>query len=70
MRLGKILGVVTGTASILATTSYWYVFVAGAPQLAPPQMETNIGLTFELQTFNSDTTGEVPTSGLILPSGE
>ena len=70
MRLGKILGVVTGTASILAMTSYWYVFVASAPQLAPPQMETNIGLTFELQTFNCGTTGEVPTYGLILPSGE
>jgi hypothetical protein len=33
-------------------------------------METNIGLTFELQTFNSGTTGEVLTYGLILPSGE
>jgi hypothetical protein len=70
MRLGKILGVVTGTASILATTSYWYVFVAGAPQLAPPQMKTNTGLTFELQTFNSGIISEVPIYGLILPSGE
>ncbi|MEW5861160.1 MAG: hypothetical protein AB1861_27915 [Cyanobacteriota bacterium] len=61
MRSGKILGVFTGTAAILATTSYWYVFVAGASQLAPPQMETNTGLTFELQTFNSGTTGEVLT---------
>ncbi|MFE1748042.1 hypothetical protein [Coleofasciculus sp. H7-2] len=54
MRFGKILG----------------VFVAGAPQLAPPQVEANTGLTFELQTFKSAAIGEVPTYCLILPFAE
>ncbi|MER3493039.1 MAG: esterase [Mastigocladus sp. ERB_26_2] len=53
-------------ATLLAT-GYWYVFIAGVPQLDPPQVEKNTGLSFELKTFNSKAMGEVRQYGLILP---
>lgn len=40
-----------GTLLLLGSTAYWYVFVAGAPQLDPPPVEKNTGLTFQLETF-------------------
>ncbi|AFY91265.1 alpha/beta hydrolase [Chroococcidiopsis thermalis] len=69
LRFGKILGILAGTIAFLAATGYWYIFIAGAPQLDPPQVERNTGLTFQLETFNSKAMGEVRTYGLILPPG-
>ncbi len=57
----------TGVAAIFLSTGYWYVFIAGAPQLDPPQVEKNTGLSFEIKTFNSKAMGEVRQYGLILP---
>jgi hypothetical protein len=31
--LGKVLGIGAGTILLLGATGYWYVFIAGAPQL-------------------------------------
>ncbi|GAC1469654.1 MAG: hypothetical protein NVSMB70_14740 [Chamaesiphon sp.] len=54
---------------IFAATGYWYVFIAGAPQLDPPQVTTNTGLKFQLKTYKSTVMGEDRTYGLILPPG-
>lgn len=67
MKISKILAICVGTVAILAASGYWYVFVAGAPQLDPPQVERKTGLKFELKTFNSAAIGGVRTYGLILP---
>ena len=69
MKISKILAICAATVAILAAGGYWYVFVAGAPQLDPPQVERNTGLKFELKTFNSAAMGGVRTYGLILPPG-
>lgn len=58
-----------GTLAILLGSGYWYVFIAGAPQLDPPQVEKNTGLTFQLKTYHSAAMGEIRTYGLILPPG-
>ena len=66
----KVLGIVAATVATLAAVGYWYVFIAGAPQLDPPA--TNVpdsGMTFSLQSFNSKAMGEVRQYGLILPPG-
>ena len=65
----KILLVSVGTLAILLGSGYWYVFIAGAPQLDPPQVEKNTGLTFQLKTYHSAAMGENRTYGLILPPG-
>lgn len=69
MKLRSLLLVVgAAAATILAASAYWYVFVAGAPQLDPPATSTaNTGMTFQLKTFNSKAMGEVRQYGLILP---
>ncbi|MBE9225083.1 esterase family protein [Phormidium sp. LEGE 05292] len=67
MKLGKILTIFSLTLAILAASGYWYVFIAGAPQLDPPKAEANTGLKFELKTYKSAAMGEVRTYGLILP---
>ena len=46
---------------------YWYVFVAGAPQLDPPEAMANTGLNFQLVTFDSPAMNEVRTYGVVLP---
>lgn len=46
---------------------YWYVFVAGAPQFDAPTIQPNTGLTFQLETFDSQAMGMVRQYGLILP---
>ena len=51
-RWSNILLAGTGVAAIFLLTGYWYVFIAGAPQLDPPQVEKNTGLSFEIKTFN------------------
>lgn len=69
IRFKKILMVGVGTLAILLGSGYWYVFIAGAPQLDPPQVEKNTGLTFQLKTYHSAAMGEIRTYGLILPPG-
>jgi enterochelin esterase-like enzyme len=59
-----------GTIAFLAGAGYCYVFIAGAPQLDPPQInQKDSGMTFQLKTFNSKAMGEVRQYGLILPPG-
>lgn len=60
---------IVGAISILIAGGYYYVFVLGAPQLDPPQEETNTGLKFQLETFNSQAMGTVRNYGVILPPG-
>jgi len=59
----------TGVVALLSGAGYWYVFIAGAPQLDPPEVEANTGLSFQLESFNSKAMGEVRQYGLILPPG-
>lgn len=69
-RYTKVLGIAAATIATLAGVGYWYVFIAGAPQLDPPA--TNVpdsGMTFSLQSFKSIAMGEVRQYGLILPPG-
>ncbi|MDF5714207.1 MAG: alpha/beta hydrolase-fold protein [Rhizonema sp. NSF051] len=65
----KILtGIGAATLTLLVGAGYWYVFIAGAPQLDPPP--TNVAgseMTFKLETFNSKAMGEVRRYGVILP---
>jgi enterochelin esterase-like enzyme len=68
MKLAKLLLTSIGTLLFLSGAGYWYVFIAGAPQLDPPV--TNVAgsdLSFKLETFNSKTMGGVRQYGLILP---
>ncbi|WP_427159165.1 alpha/beta hydrolase [Aliinostoc sp. HNIBRCY26] len=67
LRWSNILLASIAVMTTLLATSYWYVFIAGVPQLDPPQVEKNTGLSFELKTFNSQAMGEVRQYGLILP---
>lgn len=67
MRFQRILSVGIITLAILAGSGYWYVFVAGAPQLDPPAVEAHTGLSFQIKTFNSRAMGGVRQYGLILP---
>ncbi|MBW4685509.1 MAG: esterase family protein [Komarekiella atlantica HA4396-MV6] len=67
LRWSNILLAGMAIVATLLATGYWYVFIAGAPQLDPPQVEKNTGLSFELKTFNSKAMGEVRQYGLILP---
>lgn len=66
----KILGIFVVTVASVAAAGYWYVFIAGAPQLDPPIVSTaGTDMTFQLKTFNSKAMGEVRQYGLILPPG-
>ncbi|HLO47975.1 MAG TPA: alpha/beta hydrolase-fold protein [Kamptonema sp.] len=67
--MGKVLAIGAGIIILLGGAGYWYVFVAGAPQLDPPQVETDTELTFELKTYKSAAMGSDRTYGLILPPG-
>jgi len=70
LKYGNILGIGAATVIVLAGVGYWYVFIAGAPQLDPPA--TNVAashMTFSLQSFNSTAMGTVRQYGLILPPG-
>lgn len=55
------------TLLVLVGGGYWYVFVAGTPQLDPPAIETDTGLSFQLESFESQAMGEVREYGVILP---
>lgn len=52
-----------------AAIGYWYVMVAGAPQLDPPKAEQQTGLTFQVQSFPSPAMGEQRRYGVVLPPG-
>jgi len=67
---GKAL-VLIGAAALAgaAAIGYWYVMVAGAPQLDPPKAEQQTGLTFQVQSFPSPAMGEERHYGVVLPPG-
>ncbi|MGE5655881.1 MAG: alpha/beta hydrolase [Actinomycetota bacterium] len=65
----KLVVIGAGALLLLGGTGYWYVFIAGAPQLDPPPVEANTGLNFELKTYQSAAMGEQRSYGLILPPG-
>lgn len=67
MKLKRILVTGVGVVVLLGAAGYWYTFIAGAPQLDPPGMGANTGLTFELESFNSQAMRSVRQYGLILP---
>ncbi|BAZ66923.1 MAG: esterase family protein [Pelatocladus maniniholoensis HA4357-MV3] len=69
MKLSKIVIGIISAIAILAIGGYWYVFILGAPQLDPPQQQTNTELKFQLETFNSQAMGKVRQYGIILPPG-
>lgn len=69
-RFRNILLVLGATVTTLAAAGYWYVFIAGAPQLDPPVISTaGTGMTFQLKSFDSKAMGTVRQYGLILPPG-
>lgn len=55
--------------TIAATGGYWYVFIAGVPQLDPPPAESNTGLNFQVETFTSQAMGTERSYGIVLPPG-
>ncbi len=65
----KLLLGFAGAALIVGSGAYWYVFVAGAPQLDPPQTEQNTGLTFQVETVASAVMGDLREYGVVLPPG-
>lgn len=68
MKLKKLLLAGVGTILLLSGAGYWYVFVAGAPQLDAPQINVKgSDMTFQVESFNSKAMGEVRQYGLILP---
>ncbi|NMG11534.1 alpha/beta hydrolase-fold protein [Brasilonema sp. UFV-L1] len=67
MKLSKVLIGVASAIAILTAAGYWYVFILGAPQVDPPQEQTNTGLKFQLETFNSQAMGTQRQYGVILP---
>ncbi|BAY76037.1 putative esterase [Nostoc linckia NIES-25] len=69
MKNSKFLISLIGAIALLTAVGYYYVFILGAPQLDPPQKETNTGLKFQLTSFNSQAMGTVRNYGVILPPG-
>ncbi len=53
----------------LGVSGYWYVFIAGAPQIDPPKAAKDTGLTFQVKTFQSQSMESVRNYGLVLPPG-
>ncbi|BAY15433.1 putative esterase [Anabaenopsis circularis NIES-21] len=68
MKISKIFLSLAGAIAILSTTTYYYVFILGAPQLDPPQKQADTGLKFQIETFNSQAMGTVRQYGVILPT--
>jgi predicted peptidase len=64
-----ILIVSTIALSSITAIGYWYVFIAGAPQLDAPQVEEVQGLKFQVKSFYSPAMGETRKYGVILPPG-
>jgi enterochelin esterase-like enzyme len=68
MKIPKLLAIGTGIFLLLVGVAYWYVFVAGAPQLDAPVVNTkSTDLSFTIESFNSKAMGSVRQYGLILP---
>ncbi len=68
-RLSRTLLILSALGlTVLAVGGYWYVFIAGAPQIDPPKAELETGLSFRVQTFNSEAMGE-RRYGVVLPPG-
>lgn len=65
----KMLVVSAAILTTLAAGGYWYVFVAGVPQLDLAPAEKNTGLTFEVKTFSSKAMGSDRSYGVMLPPG-
>lgn len=74
MKPGRIWLVLGGALASLLGVGYWYVFVAGAPQFDPPAVQSSQqmqeeGLSFQLESFNSQAMGTTRNYGVILPPG-
>ncbi|NEQ25101.1 MAG: hypothetical protein F6K28_39665 [Microcoleus sp. SIO2G3] len=66
--LRKLLVIGIGTVALLAGGSYWYVFVAGAPQWDRPQTTVADGtLAFRRETFVQTPTGEISAFANVIP---
>ncbi|MBW4585281.1 esterase family protein [Aetokthonos hydrillicola Thurmond2011] len=64
------VGISAAILTLLAGAGYWYVFIAGAPQIDRPQTNVEGGsITFRLETFDSQAMGQVRQYGVILPPG-
>jgi enterochelin esterase-like enzyme len=69
-RLKKLFLLSVLTTLLFASGGYWYVFIAGVPQLDAPQVEEVVkDLTFETKTFTSAAMGQERRYGLVLPPG-
>lgn len=53
----------------VAGAGYWYVFIAGAPQLDAPQPEKQTDLSLQVKTFTSEAMGSDREYGVVLPPG-
>lgn len=58
-----------GIIAALAASAYWYVFIADAPQLDAVAVVEEPGLSFRLESFESQAIGTSRQYGLILPPG-
>jgi enterochelin esterase-like enzyme len=65
----KLLWSSVAVLSLLAGAGYWYVFIAGAPQLDSPKAELHTGVTFKVETFESQAMRSTREYGVILPPG-
>lgn len=67
MKLKRLLATSAGILICLALGGYWYVFIAGAPQLDAEPVVADTGLQFRPETFTSQAMGTVRRYGVILP---
>ncbi len=58
MKNQKLMLILTGVILTVFSIGGWYIFIAGAPQLDPPQIETHSELKFQLESFNSSSMQE------------
>ncbi|WP_428359449.1 alpha/beta hydrolase [Leptodesmis sp.] len=65
----QLLMASAATLAVLSAGGYWYVFIAGAPQLDPLPAEANTGLDFRVETFTSRAMGTERSYGIVLPPG-
>lgn len=64
----KFIFLFTTSITLIGGVLYWYVVVAGAPQLDAPKIITkNTGLIFQVKTFKSAVMGEIRNYGILLP---
>ncbi|MDZ8056482.1 MAG: alpha/beta hydrolase [Aulosira sp. ZfuVER01] len=69
MRISKVVISLAGAIAVLTAAGYYYVFILGAPQLDRPEEQANTGLSFQVESFNSQAMGAVRNYGVILPPG-